>query len=385
MIKNSDLLQAQQKQILENIKTSKLSPTTLKLSGIIKDVLMFSKDEVYSIGDIGVKIRSLASKISAVNPHPDLFVSFDGQLTSTEDGSFGKIISDVLCILVNNKGVSSNIRRMLLSLIRENPKFDLIFENVDDPEQNLKNVRFVPSRESRDLIRLCKKVQIIPPSYIENWKDSPNNFNDYIRNISQYQSDIKTATDRKQHFLSLGLSEMAQSIQNSINELIMLSGKNQYYGFNKISIIDASIILAKQAGYSSLSVDCKNFKYDFWYDSDNKHDMILSPRAYPYHDLKDFASSDVLDIVDCLESFPEIGGNALFDHYRVVVPSFHDYPLIGNDLMFKFKLPNGGVYSSDFKFDAQRRLDVELIKQNELPAAVLGERDGEFYFVSYFQ
>jgi len=394
-----------QVQILEKIYKAKSYASTPKLTGILRSVLDCSYETVNGLmGDLGTRLRNFSHKIDRENPHPDLFSLFGGELVSDTEGSFSRDMTDTLDLYAYGKahGKSNIVLGFLKKFVAKHRMFETISNVMDDPEENLLNVRFVPSKASREKIRSRKRTQSINTDLIfkrgvENWDSEPKNFTSYFRGESVYQKDIEDALIRHKHFYDLGLKMMADNISASI---FLMQDKNlssQYYGFNKISLTSASIIAAKQSNYKftipptptddvevvypKISIDTDQFKYRFFADKlhlfDDAYVPILefAPRIYTYQELREFTSSDVSKVIDYLERFPEADGHALFDHYWILVAGTNFVSDSGSDGSPEEVLPRD---------NGTQHLDIELVKRKEIVAILVGERDGECYFISYW-
>jgi hypothetical protein len=405
-----------QLQFLEKIYEQNQNAPSKELTGILKNILNYSSTEIrYAMGEFGIRLNAFSSSIDRQDPHPDLFAIYDGELVSDLDGSFSRDASDMLRLASygNQWGVSSSVMENLRRIINKHKSFDMLSSVINNPSENSLHVRFVSNRKERDLIRLNKRMQSVSTEILykrgfQFWISEPVDFSGYCRGMSLYQSDLDEAKSRHKHFYDLGLKSMAGEIQRSIDKLEDLAKNTQYYGFNKIALTSASVILAKQSGYLYfprspesfdsdkiiIQTDC--FKYRFFAHEDSLFDdshvgnLEFSPRIYTYHEMQPYASPEIQKVIDHLEEFPEIGGHSLFDHYRVLVAGLN-YPEVDKKVAtgvkvspFKFRLPNETVFMCSQKEKGQMRLDAELVQQKEVAAILLGEKDGDCYFISYF-
>lgn len=399
----------QQLQFLESIYETKSRVSPRKLTGIIKEIKDYpnSEDIVAALGQFGINLMAFSLYIDTEIPHPDIFSICGGELVSDVEGSFSRDAGDALRLVSYGKKsmVSINVLNSIKDFIQKHKSYDALSKTIDDPFKNLQNIRFVPQRKQRDSIRKNKRVQSICTDFLckqgfRFWMSEPFDFVQYKRGACLYQSDILEAYSRHKHFSDLGLSLMASEIQASIDELQKESSESQYFGFNKISLMSACVISAKHSGYvyyaseclrsrDRVLIDSKSFKYRFFAEYqknslfDDSHflsELECSPKIYTYGELESCASNEVKSVVNHLECFPESLGHPLFDNYWVLVPSVN-YPLDSNSI----RLPDGSVFTSDQIQNVQMRLDIELLKQREIVAILLGEKDGDFYFISYFR
>ena len=131
-----------------------------------------------------------------------------------------------------------------------------------------------------------------------------------------------------------------------------------------------------------------NLKYRFFamdknslFDDNNLNTLYMMPMIYTLHDFYDYLSTSIREVIYHLECFPETNGMALFDHYKVVFPSMFYFNT--EETTYKFRMSNGEIFSSKDIIKAQATLDSELLKEKEIAGALLGERDGEYYFICY--
>lgn len=397
-----------QLQFLEKVYESKPHDPPRKLAGIMKTIMSSSnEDALVALGAFGIKLKIFASYIDQEIPHPDIFSIYGGELVSEVEGSFSRDAGDVLKIVSENSWISGAVLANLERFVKKHDFYDLLVQAIEDPWKNLLHVRFVPTREQRDVIRLNKRVQDVNTDLIyrrglEFWESQPSDFKSYMRGSCMYQSDINEASARHKHFSDLGLSLMASEIQNSIIKLQRDAESSRYFGFNKITLTSASVISAKQSGFKyqvrspesfdsdKVLIDAESFKYNFFPKEDRLFDdsslvsLEFSPRVYTYHELEPYASEKTKSVVDYLERFPEALGYPLFDHYRVLVSGINYPSEECQKSPYHIRLPSGNDFSYPQLQKVQMRLDAELLQQKEIVGLLLGEKDGDCYFISYF-
>jgi hypothetical protein len=412
-----------QKKVLAKIhEFTGSAPETPELMGILKMVTHYTNDQLHlAFKDFGARLKSFANAIDLENPHPDLFNLFDGQLTGPGEDSFNQTACDVLRLVA---GADFNLSLRVLGSLRDavckHPAARLM-RHLDNPHNNQLHVRFVKSAKCRNAIRAMKKVQIVGLGLLYGegepyWNEAPSDFDLFWRNVNRYEKDIKHAQERQLYFKGFGLEEMSRAIENSMDQMRAACEANQYYGFNPIDLTLASTILAKMLGYE-FNVDLNysssgNGSYafalsDHFGDYEFATTNILHPEGkieyrprlyiYPTKEVVEasgmgeepYLPPRMKKLVDHLENFPEAGGHPLFDHYRVLVPGL-DYPS-ANHAGFDSKTPpsfrkvSGELAEFDNWDQAQMELDRHLVEEGLVPAILLGERDGEHYFISYWK
>lgn len=361
------IIKLDQVNILKKLFHSDFEPHKFKeLNGIIKDILGFKQNEIENVlGTLGLKIFDFSNVLDIEKPHPDIFNIYEGQLIGDLDGTFSRQATDLLKIssFAKDNNVSLEIRENLKLLILNHDFYATLSKYIDSPFSNLLHVRFVSDDHNRKLIRSEKNVQrIILESDYRNL--CPEDFKSYVRHEDLYDKDLQEAIKKKEHLCKFNLIEMSKEVEKYIEEIKIKIEKEQYFGFNKISLIDAATILANMF---ELPYDIQHnrfaasHKYKIDLDVDSTEFLEYIPSIYPFEKLRESSSSDVIEVVNHLDNFPEIGGKPLFDHYRVLLPSF------------------------DYKLPSPLSTDILLIKNKKFIGILLGERDGEHYFISYWE
>lgn len=393
-------IQNHQLQFLESLFEKRDAKEPRSLTGVLYKSLSSTKDQVSkALGPLGIKIKHFAENFNPEIPHPDVFSIFNGELTSEQEGTFSRDASDIIDVIEDKQDISVFVAEALYRYIAKHKSYDLLLSRIDDPLGNLLHARFMPEKE-RNMIRRQKMSQKIDQQLFLHksgggyWKSEPSNFLDYLRNNMIYASDIEEANLRQKHFSDLGLTLMAAEIQSSVEKMKKDAADFQHYGFNKISLVTASVILGKQSGFEYISkpfgrgneivLDPRTIKWNFFpeekdrlFDDSDLEFLHFAPRVYRYDDFEPMASKEMKKIVYHIENFPEALGYPIFDHLRVLVAGV-DYK---KDV---FRLPDGGEFGDTNNEKVVAKLNFELIKQRDVAAILLGEKDGECYFVSYY-
>ena len=246
----------------------------------------------------------------------------------------------------------------------------------------------------------------------EIWVSQPNSFQNFIRYNTSYQEEINIAERKAQRYHNLGCKGLADNIQEAI-----ASFKSQvheaYFNFNRVTMTNAAIILAKFIGCrlvtsfgSPSEGDSKSFRISIPrntfgdYNFEVAGGIYLSstdtlrprysdsyeyePRVYPLHKFWHLASDGINRIVNHLEAFPEANGKAIFDNYVVLVPGPF-YPRNATEGQFTIRDSDGIHLVYDTREAAIFSLDSIMLKNNIIPAVLLGEKDGKCFFVSFWK
>lgn len=334
----------------------------------------------YALGSIGLQLKAFSDYIDFESPHPELRTMFGGALVFGH-GGFGKDMSDLYDLMIRIKEdcselIVDNIRKVASHFENHN----LIKNVIDSPLKNLQNVRFVADPQVRKNIRSQKRFQSIgfrTEFSRTTWDEQPSEFERYHRHNNRYEKDLADAKSRMLHFRNLGLPIMACEIEKSVEVLTKLCDEGKYLGFNKITMTSAAMILAKLLGYQ-YEPNLANPDELAVVDRSTGARRLYCPIAYTLQEAIDYASPEIVDLVNLLEEFPEMGGKPIFDHYRVLVPSF-DFS-IGTRL--------SSTAGSDgfpiFHVKQEKNPDFTMIKDGETVGILLGEKEGLLYFLSYW-
>jgi len=386
---NIKKIKEEQKEIIKNIFDSKFKSSKIKLTFLKKIISIKDNVLFYSLGSVGEKLKNFAKLVDL--EHPDLVSLFDGQLVGNKVNTFSKRAIDNINVveycLKNNVSIDFLIE--ITSYINNFEIIKNIEKIIDSPVKNKLNIRFLKCEKKRQKIRKYKKNQIINQYFITKneflkYEKIKKSLIQFSRKNNEYLDNIKQIENMKKTLLEVGLQEMSVNINEKINIKLKEIENFKYFGFNKIEINNITLNLAKL---------CKlNFKNNFFYFKNNINFPILSDKKefkvifklYNIHEIKDIASPDVINIVNFCEKFPELGNKSLFDYYRIIVPTV-DFPMeINKNNYFYFKNKNNKVICFKDKQKAERYLDCQILKTQNTVGALIGERNGENYFISYF-
>jgi len=240
---------------------------------------------------------------------------------------------------------------------------------------NLRYLRFVKTKTFLKSYRSEKRAQGM--QLISEMDATSTDFDDYFHGVLRYENDIKEAKKKMARLADSGLVSMAAEIQLGLSTMIEKSKLSQYMGFNQITLMEAAIILGNMIGcvYSLYRYVIPEGTFE------GQSECRYLPRIYPYHDLEDIASDEMKSLVDYLDEYPPLGGRTLFDHFRVLVPGGEWQESIGSLAHSSTKMSDGLSFPDVLV--GQKRIDETLIRKG-MTAILLGERDGEHYFVSYW-
>lgn len=351
----------------------------------------------FAFGHFGANLVKL-TQILDMN-HPDLISIFDG--TFSDDQYFSRQCIDFLSLAqyAQNNDMK-NIFPLLGNLFIKESLDRNVVKKIDNNNYSKAYVRLILDPEEREAIRFSKKMQIIDLQAFykkgeDFWNYQPSDFEKFIRYDSAYLKELKEAEKKMKRYQDLKCESLASEIAKNI-EHFKENMEQSYYGFNRITMTSAAIILAKSLGYkynssynlavgnhnmrfeANIVVDkmiFKNFYFDLNFVFD--HNLNYEPKVYPFHEVKDIASEEVIKTIELLEKFPEAGNKPIFDHFGVIVPT----------ICMKeksFRSETGLVHEYESVEKASKELDKILIKRKYFYPIIVGEKDGKCFFICYW-
>lgn len=364
----------------------------------------------FALGKLGEKLRAFAELVDF--EHPDIGHAFDGVLE--DQGDLAEECKELLLLAeLARQHKLEKVRPQISTILkREIPKE--LLRKIDSPQVNRLNVRFLKSPEDRRKVRATKMAQVIDLRSVcrrgeDVWEAQPNGFRRFVRFNAAYQEEMQKVEKKAQRYLELGCTGMHAEVVKSL-EAFKTQVQESYYGFNRITMTHAAVVLAKSLGYRlhqpyllsdighrreyRIVADRFLFK-DYMFGAveaggDMKYaatrrpeTFAYEPRVYPLHDLWSCAPPDVVKIIEQLEAFPEAGGRPIFDHFGVIVPSVR-YPDEAKGRRYNVVDEHGLIRSYDVREIAQTAVDLAMIKCQQFWPAVVAEKDGRCYFICYW-
>lgn len=261
-------------------------------------------------------------------------------------------MSDKLCQILK---LVDHARKNKLDLsIEEIDKFYCKFIDKDIKNLDKKYIRLIKDENVRKEIRQSKKIcEVSLLNFYEKarliWDNLPNDFSIFSKDDQSYKEMIQEAENKANRYEEVGCFELANNIKNSL-EVVNNTIRDSYCGYRKISIKNASIILAKVNRFQLENRNLENsfHKKKYLICLNNE---IYNPKIYPIHYLEDIRTNYINLLLLNLERVP------LFDHYMVLVPSMKN---------------------------RSTKTDIFDIKEKNIIPIVLGEKDGKCYFISYW-
>ena len=377
------------------------TPHLLKLIFQCDDALM-----KFGFGEFGSHFLNSVKSLDL--EHPEVSQVFDGIFQ--DESVFGNSLIEFLSLVQYAKDSQMNNLFPNLGEVYVKQNFDKnLFKKIDAKNCNKYHIRLLKDDEERYNLRLCKKMQVIDLQSVykkgnEIWSSQPDDFASFLRFDSAYNSEIVKAERKMRRYQEIGCSTLATEINKSIQTFIETM-EQSYYGFNRITMTNAAIILAKLHGFifaSSQHINAGGFQtytdpqiyveriffsgYNFdptsvlisTAYSSGTYRHIYEPKVYPFYELKTLASDKTLEIIDYLEKFPEANQKPIFDHYGVIVPSIkYNLNYISNG--------EGIIQNFTDTSDACRTLDKILIEKKIIHPVIVGERDGKCFFICHWE
>jgi hypothetical protein len=386
-------IKKEQEAILQRVKQPYSKPIgEVTGTNILTKLLVYSEKEIYTaLGSLGPALGRFAQDIDL--HHPSLLTLYGGQLVSERESSFNQFASDMLKLAAyaHNQELSRFTTSSLQDVTKDHVKWREFKKNIDSPSKNGKHIHLLKERKDRDAIRARDFVRnvdlrLLKKRGMDYWCEQPHDFKHFYRHVGRFEDEKKAASERYEHFKSFGLSCMAFEIAKTMTFIEEKSQKLSFLGFNRITHTQAAIILSKMAGFEMSDITCQIsaksdiFGTDFILnDFSTSHWVNCQVRAYALNEMWADTCGELRSIIAHLEKLPEFGDRAIFDRYRILIPGFN---CPGNG-PFKIKIESQVHYHSEIE-EAHKELDLTFVKNQFVPAALLGERDGVSYFICYW-
>lgn len=386
-------LRKEQEAILGRVKQPYNKPIGVVTgSNILTKLLVYSDKEIYTaLGSLGPALGRFAQDIDL--HHPSLLSLYGGHLVSERENSFSYFACDMLKLAAyaHNQELSRMVTSSLQDITKDHVKWREFKKNIDSPAKNGKNIHLLKDRKARDAIRARDNVRSVDLRILKKkgpdfWTAQPSHFKNYYRHIGRFEDEKKAASEKYDHFKRFGLTSMAFEIAKTITFIEEKSLQLAFLGFNRITYTQIAVILAKMAGFEMSDITCQIsaksdiFGTDFIInDFHSPHWINCQVRAYALHEMWADTCAEVRSIINYLEKLPEFNERSIFDRYRVVVPGFN-CPGTGP---FRLKIENQIRYHSEIE-EAHKELDLNFLKNQFVPAALIGERDGASYFICFW-
>jgi len=215
--------------------------------------------------------------------------------------------------------------------------------------------------------QISKKIQVVDLYFLKEskdlWLEADDNFSKYERFDLSYLEDIDLAKRKAERYKQIGCFSLAEQIQETIS--LIEENNILYHGYHRIKITVVSIILAKL-----LNLDYKENRILF----SGKTSFDYEPRVYPLSELQESTSETIKHFI--------VDKELIFDSFCVVVPSLNS--IFFESKKYCFMDGKSKIYSYSTKTEAQKALDLYLIKSNLIRAVLLGEKHGKCYFLNFF-
>jgi hypothetical protein len=257
------------------------------------------------LGELGLKIAKFVYCVDINHPHAtDLFASI-----FSNDETFVKELEEVLSVVKYCDHLS--IGKKLHKLI-DLKKISKSFNREGFGARLLTSIDKVRSERAIkpiDLNTIVKKGEML-------WKRQPDNFSSYEKGNSPFIKDIETLELKAKTYSWLGCEDLASGFSTESN--ILKSNLDcKYYGYNRITVTIAAMIIAKMHG-------CK--LKTSWDRNNNKTVKIIKsdgsdykPELCPLHEM--FCTPrHIIEKIHYLDAHPEVNNKPIFDAFLVIVP-----------------------------------------------------------------
>jgi hypothetical protein len=252
---------------------------------------------------------------------------------------------------------------------------------LESPLKNGSRIRLLPNQQDRDRLRARKQTRplnltLFAKNSEKIWASVSSNFSMYARGSLAYRKEIERANTKAMRFKDLGCLENYNLIERDVRNF-EAKFRDNYYGFYRLTITETAVVLAKlhggqvgtggtiHIGYPPQQADAD----PLYAELRNLGAFAYKPWVVPFWAMNP-KPQNMLGLVDYLESLPEAGNRPVFDHYLVIMPGI-------NSNRAELTVTPTDVRPSESFYQ-------HAIARKYFIPALLGERDGKTYFISYW-
>jgi hypothetical protein len=284
---------------------------------ILSEIKNYDKKVILTaLGQFGMDLYNLSEIIDIL--HPDI-CSFP-----IDNNTSIKLIN---CLELIKYAFDKNLNESIDGI------FKFFTKNISIDLDLHKHVRLIKDNIKKCELRSCKEnfnVKLNDVKFL--WLNSEKNFDIYQKDNNKFEPFVYELLKKSNYYEEIGCVLIGSKLKKIANNL-----SSTYFGFHKILLKEASVIVAKMNG---ASLD----------------ESKITFRGYPYISKMcsmGFFGSELPNQLSWLEK-----DFSLFDYYFVMIPS-------------------NSITSLDE--------DKNLLKENFINPIVVGERNGLFYFLSFWR
>lgn len=346
----------------------------------------------FLLGDLGRTINDFLSCVDS--DHPETPICHNGLFG--DESNFPRILGEALASLSSARSCGNSTAEEILRRHARGYVEEIFPEvcKIDTPDRNRCNVRMVCDKSRRDHIRGQKKMQLITMESVCRkgcgyFESHPDNFQRYMLFDKSLDAELERLEFKARRYEHLGCLAMASEMRSTLlpyHEQV----KSSHYGFNRIAMSVASMILARNVGFKARSLspyhDCdiqvsREYVGEHLLPSDQSEVMDYEPAVYPLGDFSGQITANIKGVVETLDCFPDAGGKPIFDFFGVIVPSvrvrFQDgYVGFVDECGAHRLFQNYNDFKSEF--------DKFMVKIGLFRPVLVAEKDHKCYFVTHW-
>ena len=325
-----------------------------------------------ALGDLGPRIKEFANGVDCL--HPDIHILLGGIFSPQHE--INKAMSQLIYLTAYAMTSGRDYSKIvpLLSKLKKGLRIPSEFEElIGDPVKTRNFTRLVSERKKRDEIRYKKEPIVVNLSNFYKkgcvgWTSCPADFSMYQRGSDTYKTELAKAEKIVNRWEKSGSKELLNNVKMPIAEFSATMGET-YYGFHRIKLATAAVILAKQHNYV-FEKTFPNTAVITW-----KGAGYYSPCIYPISS-EPAGLVAIFDDRTKLFEFPRAWSEiinrlefpiALFDNYFLMVPGV---------VFSKEKLFLSAVAHDKIEWDKT------LIVNKTVSPILLGEKDKKCYLIA---
>lgn len=276
-------------------------------NNVLKKILSSDRHSMeLAFGKKGINLIRFAKDIDVDHPHLK-------DISSLNENS--ELICQYLDLINHLKNKKNN--KLILDLLGKKC-FDVflkIFEETISPYLNYRNLRLLPKSKINHLRKQKKKQIICSKSFYDfaskSWQSCPFDFSLYYNKSTTYGEQIIKFKEKSIYFKSIGCAELANSIEEKIKFF------QEYYGYKKINILYASLILAK---INKCILTKENNQPIIKYQNS---EIVYQAEIRSVFSVKKIPNK-VKNVIQNLDTHPQAKYKPIFDNFLLLSPCLKD-------------------------------------------------------------
>lgn len=326
--------------------------------------ILYEADDILSLAfgaKIGPKLKRFLK--DADYTHPDFTTCLNGFFS---DNNKSKVFQELLEIAKFVCERNLSINRIYRLIDRRDIKLPSQIRQKKYPFKT--GLRFL-SQESRSLGRDSLDVTLVKTSKNNSNWTIPGNFSMYFRNSEKYLEELGNLKVKSDRFKQMRCSAIEKVFLKDVDNFASRFSKDSFLGFYRLSVKDSAEILRNIHGFGSVQGVFNMSSILGLIPSPN---IVYCPLLLPLKQVSDMMTKSMSEVVSFLDSYGSFK-KPLFDCYWVLIP------VINPNQSFYYKNKSYRTALGDLVVFGKH-----LLREGDVEAILLGDRENTSYFISYW-